>query len=197
MIIDSWMPEHRHFITGPWQFPPGPQRCQHAKWEWFINYFDKDSPESLGYFVSRRDVQADHWNNTLQKQCTSARDTFDIPHHNTYGTTLYMKMMDRPDLFLQWHNAPSGGFYLCIGCANCSSVTGHYQPQNHVDELGLNPEPKKVNKAMKELPAVRSAFRAFLAAVLDAPDLAPGERCRHLHKDTAPVLPLDNGPNFQ
>ena len=24
LIIDSWMPEHRHFITGPLQSPPGP-----------------------------------------------------------------------------------------------------------------------------------------------------------------------------
>jgi hypothetical protein len=67
LIIDSWMPEHRHFRRGTWQSPPVREPCQHAKYGWFINCFNKYSPESLSYFVSARDVQKDHWTNKLQK----------------------------------------------------------------------------------------------------------------------------------
>ena len=39
--------------------------------------------------------------------------------------------LSAPDLFL--YNPSSGGFYP-IGCASCSSVTYHYQPQNRLEE---------------------------------------------------------------
>jgi hypothetical protein len=78
-----------------------------------------------------------------------------------------------------------------MGCNSCKSCTGHYQPQNHIDDLDLNPEPKKMGKAMKEMPVVRRAFRAFLSEVLGEPDLLEPERCRHMHQDPVP-LPLED-----
>ena len=165
--------------------------------EWFISFFDRDSPESSAYFVSRRDVGPEHLENCinpLQKQCDSARDCFQIPYHNAYGTTLYDIMMRRPDLFLCWHNSNSGSFYLRIGCRNCSSVTGFYQPQGQVDDLGLNPR-YLGGKALKELEVVRQAFRCFLGEILERPDLVIGERCRHLHRDVpGRVQALANAP---
>jgi hypothetical protein len=126
-----------------------------------------------------------HWANKLSKMCCSARDTFKVPYHNTHGTTLYGMMLDRPDLHIQWHNASSGGYYLCIGCANCSSVTGHYQPQNHMDDLGLNPL-NLSTRALKESPEVQRAFRLFIAEVLGEPSLGEPSLCRHLHCDQRP-----------
>jgi hypothetical protein len=192
LIIDNWMPEHPHFMmpARPWESPPGQRgRCQHKQPQWFTRYFDPNTSESRAYFVGRRDVGDDIWVNRLQRACASVQTCFELPYH---GTSLFTMMMDRPDLLFQWHNTNSGGFYFCIGCANCSSVTGHYQPHNQVDPLGLNPDPEFYKlKAMKELACVRAAFRAFLAKVLDAPILAVGEKCRHLHQDTPP-LALEN-----
>ena len=191
LILDEWMPGHPRFrpAMAPWVPPPGPGRCQHGKREWFTMRFDKDSPESQSYFASACDVNGPgagpdaYGNNKLSNMCNSARDTFFIPYHNTHGTKLYLTMLRAPDLFLQWHNASSGGFYLCVGCANCSSVTKHYQPQNQVDELCLNPQ-SLLGKDLKKNLAVQQAFRSFLAAILEDPDLVAGERCRHLHSDT-------------
>ena len=63
LILDVWMPGHPHFrqCDPPWTSPPGPNRCQHAKPEWFIKCFDKDSAPSRQYFASFRDVTADNW----------------------------------------------------------------------------------------------------------------------------------------
>jgi hypothetical protein len=60
LILDAWMPGHRHFrqCEPLWQSPPGPRRCQHAKPEWLINYFDKDSSASQSNVGSFRDVGA-------------------------------------------------------------------------------------------------------------------------------------------
>ena len=126
--------------------------------------------------------------------CGSARDVFQIPYCRTHGTTLYRIMLERPDLFLQWHNANSGGFYLCVACAKCSSITGHYQPQHQVDELGLNPQGLS-GKEQKSIPEVHQAVRSFLAAIQDDPDLQAAQRCRHLRADTAtPQAAIAWGP---
>ena len=190
LIRDIWMPDHCHFMppAKPWDAPP-PQRgrCQHKQPQWFTKCFDPNTSESTTYFVGRRDVGDVIWVNRLQRACASTQTCFELPYDNTH-CVLFTAMMDRPDLFLQWHNPASGGFYLCIGCGNCSSVTGHYQPQYQVDSLGLNPDPDFFNgKTLKELPCVRAAFRAYLAKVLDAPELATAERCRHLHQGTPPL----------
>ena len=67
-------------------------------------------------------------------------------------------------------------------------TTSQYQE----DSEGLNPDPEFFKgKALKELDCVRSSYRVFLATVLDAPELAVGEKCRHLHQDTPP-LALEN-----
>ena len=145
--------------------------------EWFTCPFDKDSVETREYFANVRDVtrdeqgQLNHWQNQLQKHCTSAKDSFQLPWHRTMGSTLYAMMLERRDLFVSWHNPNSGAFYLRIGCANCSSATGFYQPQNEVDELGFNPLVATV-KELKANPAVQRAFRLFLATILERPDLA-------------------------
>ena len=111
------------------------------------------------------EYQGDPWNNALMKMCTSADSVFQTP-----STRLYRVFMDRPELYLQWHNVHTGGYYLCIGCACCSMCTSHYQPQNLVDDLGLNPQ-NLPTKELKKIPEVQRAFRNFLAVILGEPDL--------------------------
>jgi hypothetical protein len=106
------MPQHHRSRLQPseWERPP-PQRgqCQHGHPEWFVAPFNKDSVESQDYFASAADIATATWNyNKLQQMCSSACDVFHIPHHNSQGTTLYVLLQGRPDLYLQWHN-PKGG----------------------------------------------------------------------------------------
>jgi hypothetical protein len=186
-----WMPEHPHHCRAQAPPPlPMVQGCQHKQPQWFTRYFDPNTAESKAYYVGRKDVGDDMWSNRLQSTVASAQTCFELPYDNA----LFYTMMDRPDLFFQWHNPKSGGaFYLSIGCANCSRRTGHYQPQYQVHAVD-NPNPEHYKgKALKELECVKSSYRVFLAAVLDEPELAVGEKCRHLHQDTPPLaLALEN-----
>ena len=180
MIVAAWMPQHPHYRRPlqPW-VPPPPQnkQCQHSRAEWFVEFFNKHDAEAdiqTEFANAEEHVAHGTWEgNTLFAMCCSARDTFSIPWHPTNGTTLYGMMLNRPDLSIQWHNVSSGGYSLCIGCANCSSKTGRYQPQNEMDRLGWNPE-HLTPKQLKQAPGVRRAFRAFLAEVLGEPHLDPG-----------------------
>ena len=162
--------------------------------QWFTKYFDPNTSESKTFYVVRRDVTDSVWENRLYNACASVRTCFELPWNNP----LFDTMMDRPDLFFQWHNPPSGAFYFSIGCANCSLCTQHYQPQYQVDSDGLNPNPWYYKgKALKELDCVKSTLRAFLATVLDEPELAVGEKCRHLHQDTPPLALEDINAGYQ
>ena len=148
-------------------------------------HFNKDTPESQSYFANVRDVPNDvSEHNKLSSQCQSARDTFQLPYHTSHGNTLYPLMLQLPDIFVQWHNANSGSYYLRIGCADCSMVTDYYQPQNEV----ANSIPGQFSpKELKSHPIVQKAFRAFLALILEEPDLYNREACRHLHVDAPPL----------
>ena len=191
LICDTWMPGHKLFnILHPLGLPPPPPRngvCQHAKPEWFTEYFDRNSVESQTYFANVRDVRDVHgpnWANPLQSQCQSARDTFQLPYDAVHGNTLYPMMQERPNIFVSWHNASSGSYYLRIGCADCSMATDFYQPQNEV----ANSIPGQFSpKELKGHPIVQKAFRAFLALILEEPDLYGREACRHLHVDAPPL----------
>ena len=187
MIYDTWMPEHPQRILQAPPPPPAQPGCQHNGVQWFTQYFDPDSSGSQCYYVGSRDAvgPGHQWNNELQKKIASMQTVFELPWNNS----LYATMMGRPDMYFCWHNPNSGAFYLSIGCANCKLRTDHYMPQYQVD-LVDNPD-RKQGKALKELECVKSSFRVFLAAVLKKPELAEGEKCRHLHQDTPP-LALEN-----
>ena len=187
MIYDIWMPEHPQRSHQPPPPPPAQQGCQHNGVQWFTRYFDPDTRGSQSFYVGSRDTvgPGHQWNNSLQNKIASIQTVFELPWDNS----LYATMMDRPDMYFAWHNPNSGAFYLSIGCANCKLRTDHYQPQYQVD-LVDNPD-RKQGKALKELECVKSSFRVFLAAVLKKPELAEGEKCRHLHQDTPPVA-LEN-----
>ena len=187
MIYDSWMPEHPQRILQAPPPPPAQQGCQHNGVQWFTQYFDPDSSGSQCYYVGSRDAvgPGHQWNNELQKKIASMQTVFELPWNNS----LYATMMGRPDMYFCWHNPNSGAFYLSIGCANCNLRTDHYMPQYQVD-LVDNPD-RKQGKALKELECVKSSFRVFFSAVLDKPELAEGEKCRHYHQDTPP-LALEN-----
>ena len=141
-------------------------------------------------FASANDaIGQTHWDNKLVKQCESARSVFFIPYSATYGTTLYEKLLMKPDLFINWHNCNSGGFSLRVGCSNCSSVTPPYQPQYQLDYLGLNPSNLQ-NKELKRSREVQQAFRSFLGEIFMDVSLMPAEYCRHLQVDLPPALQL-------
>ena len=183
MIYDRWMPEHPQRVL---QAPPPPQAqqgCQHNGVQWFTNYFDPDSNGSQCFYVGSRDAvgPGHQWNNELQNKIASMQTVFELPWNNS----LYATMMGRPDMYFCWHNPNSGAFYLSIGCANCNRRTDHYMPQYQVDPVD-NPD-RKQGKALKELECVKSSFRVFFSAVLDKPELAEGEKCRHYHQDTPPL----------
>ena len=166
LIVDNWMPGHPHFRQGPWTPKPGRPPCTHFRTEWFVKYFDQHSHDYFD-FASSSNVHAwsVSWSNKLYTMCCSARDVFQIPSCGTHGTTLYKLLLDRPELHLQWHKGNGGSFYLAIGCAICSSVTDHYQPQYQVHDLGLNPHGLP-SKDLKSIPEVQQAFRSFLAEIL-------------------------------
>jgi hypothetical protein len=155
--------------------------------QWFVKRFDKDVvPDDCQPFASAADVGDDPKdNNALSKMCQSLRDTMHIPHHNTEGTTLYLIMRTQEDLYLQYHVGKGGNFCLCIGCANCSSRTEYYQPQNEVDHMGWNPDSCH-GRQLKQLPVVQQAYRAFLSIILNDPTLAIKHHCRHLQEDEHP-----------
>ena len=102
------------------------------------------------------------------------RDVFFILYHAGYGTTLYVKLLTTPDLFILWHNTHSGAFYPRVGCTNCPSAT----PQ------GMQ------GKALKQSEEVQQAFRSFLARILEDRNFLQEEKCRHLHMDVPPRLAL-------
>ena len=187
MIYDRWMPEHPQRMLQAPPPPPAQQGCQHNGVQWFTHYFDPDSNCSQSFYVGSRDAvgPGNQWSNELQNKIASMQTVLELPWTNS----LYATMMDRPDMYFCWHNPHSSAFYLSIGCANCSLRTDHYMPQYQVD-LVDNPD-RKHGKALKELECVKSSFRVFLAAVLNKPELAEGEKCRHYHQDTPP-LALEN-----
>ena len=127
-----------------------------------------------------------HDRNKLWDKVTSLQTVFELPQDNT----LYNAMLNKPDLLLEWHNPPSGGFYLSIGCANCSLRTEHYYPQYELLDAD-NPE-GLTGKALKDLECVKSSLRIFLATVLGEPILCIGVKCRHLHQDMPPLSLMDH-----
>jgi hypothetical protein len=185
LIIQEWMIEHKRYKAPqrPWIAPPTQRACQHKGFQWFVKPFDKDvdkAPDDAAPFNSAADVGDPNDLNPLYQMCQSVWDTLHI------SQSLYDTMRTREDLYLQYHQGKGGGFSLCIGCANCSSRTAHYYPQNEVGHMGWNPEDAK-GKQLKQLPVVQQAFRAFLSIILDDPSLATKHHCRHLHED--PPLP--------
>ena len=163
---------HPHYRPpqNKWMARPGPKPCHHGESEWFSESFDCGTPY-YGAFASAADIYsgaggaADQWNNKLMSQCNSMRDFFFIPYHAKYGTTLYVKLLTTPDLFIYWHDDSFGCFYLRVGCTNCSSVTPPYKPHRQLDDLGLNPQRLQGN-ALRQSEEVQQAFRSFLARIL-------------------------------
>jgi hypothetical protein len=188
LIIDQWMPQHPchsdddlEALRLLWESAPQPPgRCQHDHLEWFTVPFDKDNAYRE-YFVSAANAKKPHdphgmWAyNWLRTMCRSAQEAFHIPGPDS----LYGIMLDRPDLYIQWHNAPDG-YYLCIGCANCNCKTGHYQPQNQMGSLGWNPWHLTAGQ-LKQTLQLQHAFRAFFAEVLGEPHLCLGEMPLMIH----------------
>ena len=185
------MPDHRHFMppAKPWEAPP-PQRgrCQHKQPQWFTKYFDPNTSESTTYFVGRRDVGDDIWVNRLQRACASAQTCFELPYDNTHTVCCLPRSWIDPICFSSGTTQHLADFICSLAVPIAVRSQATTSPSIKWIRWGLNPKPDFFNgKTLKELPCVRAAFRAYLAKVLDAPELATAERCRHLHQDTPPL----------